>query len=76
MPGPLHIPGRVSRGLFAKKMIDALAGREGKVGGLARLLKVFLPYLVQNTVVRTTRAWWPKWVGSPQRSLSSIACRC
>jgi thioester reductase-like protein len=37
------------------KMIDALAGRAGKVGGLAKLLKVFLPYLVWNTVFDNTR---------------------
>ncbi len=36
-------------------MIDALAGREGKIGGLATLLKVFLPYLVWNTVFDNSR---------------------
>ena len=36
-------------------MVDALAGREGKIGGLAKLLKVFLPYLVWNTVFDNTR---------------------
>jgi len=38
------------------KMINALAGRAGKkIGGLATLLKVFLPYLVWNTVFDNTR---------------------
>jgi hypothetical protein len=36
-------------------MVDALAGREGKIGGLAKLLKVFLPYLVWNTVFDNSR---------------------
>jgi thioester reductase-like protein len=36
-------------------MVDALAGRAGKIGGLATLLKVFLPYLVWNTVFDNTR---------------------
>jgi hypothetical protein len=31
-------------------MVNALAGRAGKIGGLATLMKVFLPYLVWNTV--------------------------
>ena len=34
----------------SSKMVNALAGRAGKVGGLATLMKVFLPYLVWNTV--------------------------
>lgn len=38
------------------KMVNALAGRAGKIGGLANLLKVFLPYLVWNTVFDNTRA--------------------
>ena len=37
------------------KMVNALAGRAGKIGGLATLLKVFLPYLVWNTVFDNTR---------------------
>src|SRR5260370_17857188 len=37
------------------KMVNALAGRGGKIGGLATLLKVFLPYLVWNTVFDNTR---------------------
>jgi len=36
-------------------MIHALAGRAGKLGGLATLLKVFLPYLVWNTVFDNAR---------------------
>jgi hypothetical protein len=32
-----------------------LAGRAGKVGGLAKLMKVFLPYLVWNTVFDNQR---------------------
>ena len=38
------------------KMVNALAGRAEKIGGLATLLKVFLPYLVWNTVFDNTRA--------------------
>jgi thioester reductase-like protein len=38
------------------KMVNALAGKAGKIGGLANLLKVFLPYLVWNTVFDNTRA--------------------
>src|SRR6202050_2220617 len=37
------------------KMVNALAGRAGKVGGLATLMKVFLPYLVWNTVFDNQR---------------------
>ena len=36
-------------------MVNALAGRAGKIGGIATLLKVFLPYLVWNTVFDNTR---------------------
>jgi thioester reductase-like protein len=39
----------------SSKMIGALAGRAGKIGGLATLLKVFLPYLVWNTVFDNRR---------------------
>ena len=39
----------------SSKMVEALAGRAGKIGGLATLLKVFLPYLVWNTVFDNTR---------------------
>jgi long-chain acyl-CoA synthetase len=51
--GPMFVP------KFEKstsKMVDALAGKAGKIGGLATLLKVFLPYLVWNTVFDNTRA--------------------
>ena len=37
------------------QMVNALAGRAGKIGGIATLLKVFLPYLVWNTVFDNTR---------------------
>jgi long-chain acyl-CoA synthetase len=50
--GPLFVP------KFEKstsKMVNALARRAGKIGGLATLLKVFLPYLVWNTVFDNTR---------------------
>ena len=50
--GPAYLPSLEGP---SSKMVDALAGREGKVGGLARLLKVFLPYLVWNTVFDNTR---------------------
>lgn len=39
----------------SSKIVNALAGRAGKVGGLATLLKVFLPYLIWNTVFDNTR---------------------
>ena len=50
--GPVFMPGleRPTSG-----MIHALAGRAGKIGGLATLLKVFLPYLVWNTVFDNSR---------------------
>jgi long-chain acyl-CoA synthetase len=51
--GPMFVP------KFEKstsKMVNALAGKAGKIGGLANLLKVFLPYLVWNTVFDNTRA--------------------
>jgi nucleoside-diphosphate-sugar epimerase len=38
------------------KMVNVLAGSAGKVGGIATLLKVFLPYLVWNTVFDNSRA--------------------
>lgn len=50
--GPVFVP---SLEKPSSKMINALAGRAGKVGGLATLLKVFLPYLVWNTVFDNTR---------------------
>ena len=39
----------------SSKMVEALAGRAGRIGGLATLLKVFLPYLVWNTVFDNKR---------------------
>jgi len=50
--GPVYVP---SLGRPSSKIVNALAGRAGKTGGLARLLKVFLPYLVWNTVFDNTR---------------------
>lgn len=50
--GPVYVPGLEGP---STKMINALAGGAGKVGGLARLLKVFLPYLVWNTVFDNRR---------------------
>ncbi len=39
----------------SSKMVNALAGRAGKIGGLATLMKVFLPYLLWDTVFDNTR---------------------
>jgi long-chain acyl-CoA synthetase len=50
--GPVYVP---SLEAPSSKMVNALAGRAGKIGGLATLLKVFLPYLVWNTVFDNTR---------------------
>jgi long-chain acyl-CoA synthetase len=50
--GPVFVPGLERP---TSKMVNALAGRAGKIGGLATLLKVFLPYLVWNTVFDNTR---------------------
>ncbi|MGD1209955.1 MAG: SDR family oxidoreductase [Candidatus Acidiferrales bacterium] len=50
--GPMYVP---SLEAPSSKMINALAGRAGKIGGLATLLKVFLPYLVWNTVFDNAR---------------------
>jgi long-chain acyl-CoA synthetase len=50
--GPVFVP---SMEAPSAKMINALAGRAGKIGGLATLLKVFHPYLVWNTVFDNTR---------------------
>jgi thioester reductase-like protein len=50
--GPVFVP---SLERPSSKMVDALAGRAGKIGGLATLLKVFLPYLVWNTVFDNSR---------------------
>jgi thioester reductase-like protein len=50
--GPVFVPALERP---SSKMVDALAGRAGKIGGLATLLKVFLPYLVWNTVFNNSR---------------------
>ena len=50
--GPVYVPSLEGP---SSKMIHALAGRAGKIGGLATLLKVFLPYLVWNTVFDNRR---------------------
>jgi thioester reductase-like protein len=50
--GPVYVP---SLEAPSSKMINALAGRAGKIGGLATLMKVFLPYLVWNTVFDNAR---------------------
>ena len=50
--GPVYVPSLEGP---SSKMINALAGRAGKIGGLATLLKVFLPYLVWNTVFDNRR---------------------
>src|SRR6202522_4636803 len=51
--GPKFVPAFEKR---TSQMVNALAGRAGKIGGIANLLKVFLPYLVWNTVFDNTRA--------------------
>jgi thioester reductase-like protein len=50
--GPVYMPSLEGP---SSKMVNALAGRAGKVGGLATLMKVFLPYLVWNTVFDNRR---------------------
>lgn len=45
--GPVYVP---SLEKSSAKVVSALAGGAGKIGGLATLMKVFLPYLVWNTV--------------------------
>jgi thioester reductase-like protein len=50
--GPLYVPSLEGP---SSKLINALAGRAGRVGGVLTLLKVFLPYLVWNTVFDNTR---------------------
>ncbi len=50
---PIFVPGLEGP---SSKMVNVLAGSAGKVGGIATLLKVFLPYLVWNTVFDNTRA--------------------
>ncbi len=50
--GPMYVPSLEGP---SSKMVNALAGGAGKVGGLAKLMKVFLPYLVWNTVFDNQR---------------------
>ena len=50
--GPMFMPGLEGP---STRMVNALARRSGKVGGIATLLKVFLPYLVWNTVFDNSR---------------------
>ncbi|HEY6443504.1 MAG TPA: SDR family oxidoreductase [Candidatus Acidoferrales bacterium] len=50
--GPVYVP---SLEKSSTKVVNALAGRAGKIGGLATLMKVFLPYLVWNTVFDNRR---------------------
>jgi thioester reductase-like protein len=49
---PIFMPGLETP---SAKMVNALANRAGKIGNLATLLKVFLPYLVWNTVFDNAR---------------------
>jgi thioester reductase-like protein len=50
--GPVFLPSLERPSL---KLVNSLARRAGKIGGLATLLKVFLPYLVWNTVFDNRR---------------------
>ncbi|HXJ18103.1 MAG TPA: SDR family oxidoreductase [Candidatus Polarisedimenticolia bacterium] len=50
--GPVYAPSLEG---LSSKTINALAGRAGKIGGLATLLKVFLPYLTWDTVFDNRR---------------------
>ena len=49
---PAYMPGLEKT---STRMVHALANRSGKIGGVATLLKVFLPYLVWNTVFDNSR---------------------
>lgn len=51
--GPMFVPSLEGP---SSKMVNSLARRAGRIGGLATLLKVFLPYLVWNTVFDNRRA--------------------
>jgi nucleoside-diphosphate-sugar epimerase len=51
--GPTFVPALEKP---TSRMVNALAGRAGKIGGIANLLKVFLPYLIWNTVFDNSRA--------------------
>jgi thioester reductase-like protein len=50
--GPVFVPGLEGP---STRVVNSLARRSGKVGGIATLLKVFLPYLVWNTVFDNSR---------------------
>ena len=50
--GPMFMPGLEKS---STRMINSLARRSGKLGGIATLLKVFLPYLLWNTVFDNSR---------------------
>ncbi len=50
--GPMFVPGLEKS---STRMVNSLARRPGKLGGIATLLKVFLPYLVWNTVFDNSR---------------------
>ena len=50
--GPIFMPGLEKS---STRMVNSLARRSGKLGGIATLLKVFLPYLLWNTVFDNSR---------------------
>jgi nucleoside-diphosphate-sugar epimerase len=50
--GPVYMPGLEKPSAW---MIKTLSNATGKIGGVATLLKVFLPYLVWNTVFENAR---------------------
>jgi nucleoside-diphosphate-sugar epimerase len=50
--GPIFMPGLEKS---STRMINSLARRSGKLGGVATLLKVFFPYLLWNTVFDNSR---------------------
>jgi long-chain acyl-CoA synthetase len=50
--GPMFMPGLEKS---STRMVNSLARRSGKLGGIATLLKVFLPYLLWNTVFDNSR---------------------
>jgi long-chain acyl-CoA synthetase len=50
--GPMFMPGLEKS---STRMVNSLARRSGKLGGIATLMKVFLPYLLWNTVFDNSR---------------------
>src|SRR4029077_19834649 len=50
--GPVFMPGLEGP---STRMVNALARGQGRIGNVATLLKVFLPYLVWNTVFDNSR---------------------